>query len=361
MNTKTLRVLADCAVIGAGVLLWHLLRMEADAASRPYKKGPAVASAVAGKGAVAPLAWRETGTPQFKTMARQRALPWLDARGRDAAGLIALWDLTGDETLLKEAAEKFPDDPQVCMAMIQQAGGNPQQAMPWIESLLATEPADPEGLFLKAWALESSGNRTGAIAALHKMSEYGMSNIRFHRMLEGYHALREVSVVCGLSEREGALIAVRNYRENGLNRLAIESASQALRLEMDAAQALGRKDLVEEMGILGQAIPSHRGAFSSPWTFQDESAANNLQRAVLSRLPEDMPYGNHGVTIKDLKARAMEQCILISTKRKEPKTGEPALLQAATEEVVIEYGERFLLGGEADAMTWLNEQARPVK
>ena len=29
-----------------------------------------------------------------------------------------MWDLTGDETVLREAAEKFPGNPQVCLAML---------------------------------------------------------------------------------------------------------------------------------------------------------------------------------------------------------------------------------------------------
>ena len=45
-----------------------------------------------------------------------------------------MWDLTRDEALLKEAAEKFPNDPLVCLAM---AGGGPSRnALPWIERLV---------------------------------------------------------------------------------------------------------------------------------------------------------------------------------------------------------------------------------
>ncbi len=51
------------------------------------------------------------GTEAFNQLAKERGAAWLTSRNRDAVSLLAMWDLTGDETVLREAAEKFPGNP----------------------------------------------------------------------------------------------------------------------------------------------------------------------------------------------------------------------------------------------------------
>ena len=67
-----------------------------------------------------------------------------------------MWDLTGDEALLEEAAQEFPNDPGVCVAMIGHHGGTTAKGLPWIERLLAVEPSNPHVWHIKAWALRAS-------------------------------------------------------------------------------------------------------------------------------------------------------------------------------------------------------------
>lgn len=101
----------------------------------------------------------------MKQLIRDRGEQWLEANGREASHLIALWDLTHGRALLLEASGKFFNVPRGGLAMIQLGITNPKAALPWIESLIAAEPANAEGHLLKAWALGGTGH-AGALAAL---------------------------------------------------------------------------------------------------------------------------------------------------------------------------------------------------
>jgi hypothetical protein len=358
MKPNTLRWVGVTAAVAAAVQCWYLLSMEPDSARRTAGKGPATATRMTGKKFTAPPAepWPKFGTSEFNRRALERGGKWLTSRGRDAGSLIAMWDLTGDESLLNEMAEKFPDDPRVCIAMIQRAVGDPKQAMPWIERLIAAAPGNPAGRYLKAWALENSGDHAGAIAALREAT--GMPTGPGDYRHERDSTLRLAAAACGISQREVALIALQKCRDDNLSRQVFQSASQAVRQEMDAAKALGREDVVVEMGRLG--LDTADSLAFRAGTLGNEAAANGLERAVLTLLPEDTVYGN-GMPAGKLKALAMERCVEISRCRSEVKKEEAALLLAATDAVVIEYSDRFLERGEAASLAWLTEQVMAEK
>ena len=108
--------------------------------------------------------WPAFGTPEFTTAALARGEKWLSARGRDAASLVAAWDLTGEESMLLEAADNFPDDPRVCLAMIHRLQSSDRDASQWIERLAQAEPQNPAALYLRAAAQRKSGDNAAAIA-----------------------------------------------------------------------------------------------------------------------------------------------------------------------------------------------------
>lgn len=169
MKPNTLRWMGVSAAVAAAVVCWYLLSTEPDSASRTAGKGLARATHMSGNPSASKPAGPlpKFGTPEFKRTLFERGQKWLDSRGRDAAGLLAVWNLTGDKAFLDEAADKFPNDPRVCMEMIQR-GGSRKGLLPWIERLIAAQPLNPEGLYQKARILQLGGDRAGAIAALRQ-------------------------------------------------------------------------------------------------------------------------------------------------------------------------------------------------
>ena len=145
MKRKTFGIGAGVAAVA--VVVWYGCRGLEDpgaGAGRAVSKG-----AVAGKAVVrAEMSgtaerWPEFGTPEFGQVAMEQVEAWLASRGRDAAGLVGAWDITGDEALLMEAAERFPGDPRVCVAMIWKLLGNGEDAAEWVDRLVSAEPQNP--------------------------------------------------------------------------------------------------------------------------------------------------------------------------------------------------------------------------
>ena len=168
MKRKTFGIGAGVAAVA--VVVWYGWREMGDpgaGAVRAVAKG-----GIAGKGVVrAELSgtaerWPEFGTPEFGRVARDRVEAWLASRGRDAAGLVGAWDMTGDEALLMEAAERFPGDPRVCVAMIWKLLENGEDAREWVDRLAAAEPQNPGALYLRAAAQHKAGASEEAIATL---------------------------------------------------------------------------------------------------------------------------------------------------------------------------------------------------
>ena len=176
MNPPPLRRLGLIAAAVAALLCWYLLTGEPDATPRTAGKGMAPAALVTGNGAA--VTWPKYGTDEFNATLVERGQQWLDARGRDADGLIILFDLTHDANLLVEAMKKYPADLGVCRTVVQY-GCVPTK--PQIERLLAAQPNNPDVLYLKAWTLwtgtwdlradfSDDPDRAGAIAALREAS-----------------------------------------------------------------------------------------------------------------------------------------------------------------------------------------------
>ena len=147
MKNRCLIPLAGITAAGAAWLCWFFFRQEPEAITSHAAPRPTVQTQdpLTSQPATPAGPWPEFGTPEFKTMALERGKRWLESRGRDSGSLIAAWDITGEEALLLEAAEKFPNDPRVCLSMIQHADNDPEAALPWIERLIAAEPDNPSG------------------------------------------------------------------------------------------------------------------------------------------------------------------------------------------------------------------------
>lgn len=227
MKTNTLRWLgvSVAAIVAAG---WWYFSGEKE----PHAPGPLVkALAAAQRGSERllpgknPPPWPKFRTPEFNERIGDRAREWLDSRGRDAAGLITVWDLTGNSEMLHEALSRFPGDPRVCMAMIEAAGDDPQMTLPWIERLIAAAPDDSAGHYLKSRVLLRMGDRDGAFAELRAATTCVESNRT--RPVERIRTLREAAAACGLPARETALLPAERFCDNHIYRYTLPFVDRA--------------------------------------------------------------------------------------------------------------------------------------
>lgn len=170
MTRRTWRILAS------GVLLtfaggWLLARRPSSARGMEKGTAPVARAAPAEADTVTLPAF---GSPEFEQTFRERSAAWLEARGRDAGSLVALWDVTGDEALLREAAEKYPDQPVVSAALVQHLLWEEAPAAElqrWIGQFIQNTPGNPLGYHYLATLCAREGDDAGAVAALEKALE----------------------------------------------------------------------------------------------------------------------------------------------------------------------------------------------
>lgn len=351
MNKPETRFFVVLLAVVSGVVLWLLLRPEPSGDStRKKQRVPAGAkqpSKVSGAGT------RETvpefGTGEFKKHALERCRKWIASRNRDAASLVALWDITGDASLLDEAAAKFPNDPRVCVAMIRRVGIT-ADALPWVERLMAAEPGNPAGWYWKAQIVAGTEKPEVALDALRAAT--GTKGKPDTHVRDRIATVREAALASGATVKEAAIMALSApYSRGGF---LPPWPGRLLHDEIEAAKAAGDTDRVAEIAGLGAAAGEHLGLIDAP-TIGDDLVRMNVLKAMLRELDPETEYGTDGKTVTTRLAEVNAEWTETTKgwKPTDPADSFPNNLNRLTEAQASEFTDRFILHGERAAWRWL--------
>ena len=91
---------------------------------------------------------------------------YLQENQRSAASLMASSRVTGDEALLEEAMENFPNDPQVSFAALFKKNASPEDRRRWIEAFKQSAPDNALASYLSAREFFKSGQIDRAVEEL---------------------------------------------------------------------------------------------------------------------------------------------------------------------------------------------------
>jgi hypothetical protein len=346
MKRKTLGIGAAVAVVVWYV--WPGLEDPGAGAGRAVSRG-----GIAGKGAVrAELSgtaerWPEFGTPEFGRVARERVEAWLASRGRDAAGLVGAWDMTGDEALLMEAAERYPGDPRVCVAMISKLWSSGEDPAEWMDRLIAAEPQNPGARYLRAAARHKAGAIEEAMATM-KGAVALSGKLDLHQR-DRMVTVREAALASGAGVREAALLPLRTSRIE----VDVGYLNGAYRVVADgikAAVAAGDTEEVLALAGISLGMLNHMAAVSGHRLF-DQLFENAWRRSTLTAMPGETEYGDSGTTVS-------QQLELVEAQRSELKAAAVAKqskrvaewLEQASQAEVASYVATCLNRGELEAI-----------
>jgi hypothetical protein len=293
----------------------------------------------------------EFETKEFKAYALERCSKWMEGRNRDAASLIAMWDLTEDESLLNEAAEKFPNDPRVCAAMVAHLI-NKGNALPWVERLLSVEPGNANGWYWKAQMLSKSGKPEEALEAMRTAT--GMKGPLENQLRGRMITAREAALASGFTVKEAAYIALAPLRNGGSPSFS-GSMLSLLKSEMETAKAAGNGDRLADIARLGTAAAEQMGRSGAPTFIEDLVRLTALQ-LVFEQLDPATEIGIDGLTagarLTETTARKAE---LMELNRTAGDKVDPEL-KNLTDSQASEYADRYILHGGPAALRWLNTQ-----
>src|SRR5262249_4191257 len=92
--------------------------------------------------------------------------PYLEAKGRSAASLLAAFRTTSDPSLLAEAVQKFPNDPQVGFEAAIRNDASPQERRQGLDALKQGAPENSLANYLSALDYFKTGQTNEALQEL---------------------------------------------------------------------------------------------------------------------------------------------------------------------------------------------------
>ena len=283
------------AVIAAGGLAWYLMTRESNPRARSFLSPETNSSrgALQTKTPVPPF-----GTPEFKQRMLERSAAWLAARGRDARGLMAISDLTGDKSFLNEAVEKFPDDPRTILAKIHSLHLSDPDHWEAIERMIALDPDNPEGFFLKARAyMNNTVHPREAMEAIRAAA--AKPRPRESYLADRLWTMHEASMAAGASEADAlrhALSAM--HADHSVSMFS--NLEDAILGELNAANAAGNTALTAELAGVGLNITG-KFAAGGPMPLQLELFAARFRQKLLATLPADTIIASDGTSAAVLR------------------------------------------------------------
>ncbi|MES2467451.1 MAG: hypothetical protein V4675_09140 [Verrucomicrobiota bacterium] len=357
---------AVLVLLAGGWMIWLLMMRQPNSPALPLAppapRQAAALPALARKPAPPPV----FGSAEFKKMLVQGSASWLEARHRDAPGLLALWDISGDETYLREAAARFPDDPQICTALLDHWLTNParmsvEEAQLQVDRLIAAAPDNPMSYYWEAYFLDQLPSSTweppnpGYVETLTATLQTALSKpgVPDRYLFQRRMVLKEAALAAGASPREAARLSMNgaslaSMESKFINRLAFtrEKTSQSpadralTELSIQASQHLAQ-------------VPGLTVRFQ-----QRLAQLENMSVSMLLERDPDAVIPETGQSVREY----------LDQRRLHPPEEEALLRQESAvtrflgempDPVIAKYADLLALEGEFSALRWaVGEMAR---
>ena len=293
------------------------------------------------------------GTEAFNQLAKERGAAWLASRNRDAVSLLAMWDLTGDETVLREAAEKFPGNPQVCLAMLGvvfEKEGNEAEKKKWTNQLISADPENPLGHYYKARLAQVAGDRAGVIAALE--TALGKKDRIDFYLRERMVGTKEGLLASGVPLKDAYFLSLAGPMgkvSEGI--FGMGKLMGFFKTELAGMKVPGRETEFQELAGLGLRLAEQQRLTESP-SLITELIAQSWRMKFLKDLDPETEITNSGRSVAEELAVATTENENLSKLMKEVALAQDFLLSAPIE-VQGQYADRMMMDGEMAAVRYL--------
>lgn len=269
---------------------------------------------------------------------------YLKANGRSAVSLLAAYRTSGDPALLREAMEKYPQEPQVAFEAAMGKDVPPDQRRAWLQALQQAAPENALPSYLLARDYLQAGQMDQALQAL--TAAYTKPQFQDYT-LERVQNDQEVYLSAGYSPPEAERIALswlelpqlaqlknlgvslvalaNNYQQSG----DADSAQAALQMTLHLGERYA--DGPPEAALISQLV------------------GLAVERMALGAMDPNSPFPGTGQTAQERLAQLAQQTTTI---RDLAQRAEPLLPTLSDQEVAL-YQQRRLLFGEIEAMRWL--------
>jgi RNA polymerase sigma factor (sigma-70 family) len=277
--------------------------------------------------------------------------PYLTAKGRSAASLLAAFRTTKERALLAEAVQKYPHNPQVAFEGVIQNAASPQARRAALDAFKQAAPENSLANYLSALEHFKAGQKDEAVQDLNAAA----AKAQFQDyMLDRTRTDEEVYRSAGYPPGEAQMVAnsflpepqLSQVREVGQNLVSVAAAYE------QAGDQSSRETALQMALELGQRFDNPAAAETMRW----QLIGIRVERAALSVMDPASSLAGTGQLVRDRLdqlARQMETIQeltrqadpLWKTLSDEDWTGFHAQMDASGEEaavrwLVINYGRR---------------------
>jgi len=268
---------------------------------------------------------------------------YLKANHRNAESLLAMFRATGDSALLREALEKYPDDPRVNFAAVFDKTATPAELRQRLDAFEQSAPDNALANYLSALNYFKSGQTGQAVQELNTAS--GKPNFQDYSW-DFVQNAAEAWRSAGYSEAETSMVATWQLQLPHLIELKILNQN-IVDLANSYAQSgdAGSAQAALQMDVnLGQQLDSTP---TSPLINQLVGLA--IERNALGAMDPNSPYGTDGQTVQD----QLDQLTQLKTTIHDLVNRSEALQETMSPQDWISYNERTMMFGEMNALQWL--------
>jgi len=269
---------------------------------------------------------------------------YLKANGRKASSLLAAYRTSGDPALLKEAMEKYPNDPQVAFEAAINKDLSPEQRRAWLDAFKQADPNNALANYLSARDYIKAGQMDLAVQELVAAS--GKQQFQDYT-LDRAQDDEEAYLSAGYSAAEAERIAMSwleapqlvEVKQLGRDLVALSSAySQS----GDPASAQAALQMAMNMG-------QRYGDTSANPTLLSQLVGMSIQTLALEAMNPNSPFGATAQTVQDQLNQLAQQREAIKELVRQAQPFMPTL----SDQDMLIYENRRMRFGELAALQWV--------
>ena len=269
---------------------------------------------------------------------------YLKANGRKASSLLAAYRTSGDPALLKEAMEKYPNDPQVAFEAVYAKDLSPEEQRQWLNTFEKSAPDNALANYLSALNYFNSGQIDQGVqeltAASGKQQFQDYTLDRWKDDEEAYLSAGYSAADAGyLSTFQLALPQLAPVRQLGVDLVDLANA-----YSQSGDQASARAALQMAVDLGQRYVPTSAGE-----AVLDQLVGLAVERMALSAMDPNSPYGDNGQTVQDQLNQLAQQRAALKALVQQVEL----LLPTMSDQDWINYTDRWMIFGELAANHWL--------
>lgn len=278
------------------------------------------------------------------TLTQAQVASYLAANGRNAATLLAAYRTTRDPALLAEAAQRYPNDPQVAFERAMQSGASPQDRRSWLDALKQAAPDNSLPNYLSALDYFKSGQTAEAIqdinaaAAKDQFQDYSQARTQADEAayLAAGYAPGEAKMMANAFLVEAELPQVKELAQNLIG-LAASYQQSGDQTSHDTALQIAAD--------LGRRLDDPSGSQS----MLHQLVGLSVETAALSGLDPAAPYDTAGQTVQNRLDQLAQQKATLQTLTAQ---ADP-LWQTLSDQDWVGFHAQLAASGEETALRWL--------